>query len=114
MGWITCRCGERFNTSGSPNDGMHVVRDHDFGEYVFHIWETYQLCDIERQGRLPNRGTAASEEFHAGLNRSSDLEGELWECPSCSRLLWRRPGEGDCAAFGQNHSEPVSSMTTPR
>jgi hypothetical protein len=72
---------------------MHVVRDRDMDNYARHVWRTYQLCDVERGGMLPNAGTPESTQFHESLYDGVDLEGEMWECPKCGCIHWRRPGE---------------------
>jgi hypothetical protein len=78
---------------------MRVVRERDREAYSFHFWRSYQLSDMERGGMLPEAGTEASEQFHESLYASLDLEGELWECPTCGRLLFRRPGEQQFRSF---------------
>jgi rubredoxin len=93
MAHFSCHCGHIFSNAEGPNDSMHVVRDEDMDEYCRHVWRTYQLCDIERGGMLPEGGTQASADFHESMYASMDLEGEMWECPQCGRIYWRRPGE---------------------
>jgi hypothetical protein len=93
MGKLKCLCGHTIRDVDCPNDSMHVFRDHDRDEHGFHHWRSYQLVDVERAGMLPEVGTEDSERFHESLYRLLDLEGELWECPECGRLLFRRPGE---------------------
>jgi hypothetical protein len=48
---------------------------------------------------LPTRDSPESETFHESLHASLDLEGTLWECPKCGRLLFRRPGEKGLFSF---------------
>jgi len=102
MAKLFCPCGHVFSNVGSPNDAMHVVRDRDMCSYSHHTWRTQQICEVERGGMLPDRGTEASELFHESLYASRDLEGELWECPQCGRLLFRRPGEESFRAFRED------------
>jgi hypothetical protein len=99
MARIGCPCGNVFSTVMCPNDSMHVIPDKDYSEYSKHIWQQFQLCDIERNGMLPDKDTEESDLFHNSLYRSMDLEGELWECAKCGRLLWRRPGEKTFRSF---------------
>lgn len=77
MATIACPCGARLKDSGEPNAGMTVVRNNDRRRHDYHVWRTYQLSDVERNGMLPERGSAASEEFHESLYAALDLEGEL-------------------------------------
>jgi hypothetical protein len=72
---------------------MHVIRDRDMHNYARHVWRTYQLCDVEHHGMLPDAGTQESEDFHESLYAGMDLEGEMWECPKCGRIHWRRSGQ---------------------
>jgi hypothetical protein len=99
MAKLKCFCGYAFSDVDSPSDAMQVVRARDAEVHGFHQWRTYQLCDIERGGALPERGTPASDAFHESLNASVTLEGALWECPRCGRLLFRRPGEETFRSF---------------
>jgi hypothetical protein len=99
MGQFRCQCGHVFSNVGSPNDSMYVVRDRDMDSYVHHVWRMYQLSDAERGGMLPDAGTQESKDFHDSLNARMDLEGEMWECPKCGRIHWRRPGEGRFRAY---------------
>lgn len=101
MAKIGCVCGHVFSTVTSPNGSMQVVRNSDQAAYAEHVWRTYQLSDIERNGMLPPKGSAESEAFHASLDAGLELEGELWECPDCARLLFRRPGEENFRVFEQ-------------
>ena len=93
MAHFNCQCGHLFSNVGCPNDSMHIVRDRDMDSYARHVWRTYQLCDVERGGMLPAAGTPESRDFHESLFAGMDLEGEMWECPKCGRIHWRRPGE---------------------
>jgi hypothetical protein len=93
VGKIVCGCGHGFSATGRPDESLRVVRDRDASEHDRHVWRSYQLCDIERGGMLPSAGTPESEQFHASLYASQELEGCLWECPRCGCLLDRRPGE---------------------
>ena len=90
MGHFGCKCGFLFS---DVDDRMHVIRDRDMDSYAFHMWRTYQLCDMERDGMLPDVGTQESKVFHESLGAGMDLEGEMWECPKCARIHWRRPGQ---------------------
>jgi hypothetical protein len=99
MGHFSCQCGHLFSNVGSPNDSMHVIRDRDMDGYSRHVWRTYQLCDVERGGMLPDAGTEESKDFHDSLYAGMDLEGEMWECPECGRIHWRRPGEQRFRAY---------------
>jgi hypothetical protein len=75
--------------------------------YIKHVWCSYQISDVERGGMLPERGTLESEQFHESLHASLHLEGELWECPACGRLLFRRPAEQKMQSFlPENRSQP--------
>ena len=107
MGKVACPCGNGFSTTGCPDDSMHVVRDRDMEAYARHVWRSYQLSDVDRGGMLPERGTEASEQFHESLYASLDLEGELWECPACCRLLFRRPREQQLQSFLPEKRGPV-------
>lgn len=78
---------------------MHVVRDRDMAAYTRHVWQSFQLSDVERGGMLPERGTEASNVFHESLYSSLEMEGGLWECAACGRLLFRRPGEQELRSF---------------
>ena len=61
--------------------------------YMHHVWRSYPISDVERGGLLPEPGSVASEQFHESLYASLELQGEIWECPECTRLLLRRPGD---------------------
>lgn len=91
---------------------MHVVRDRDMEAYTKYVWRSYQLSNMERSGMMPEQGTPASDEFHESLYSSLDQEGELWECPGCGRLLFRRPGEQQLRSFlpeKHSHAEKDSA-----
>lgn len=93
MGHFNCKCGHLLSNVGCPNDSMHVIRDGDMDHYARHLWQTHQLCDVERGGMLPDAGTQESKDFHESLSAGMNLEGELWECPKCGRIHLRRPGQ---------------------
>jgi len=78
---------------------MRVYRDLETDEHGFHTWRSYQLVDVERKGMIPDLDTEPSEQFHESLYCLIDLEGELWECPDCGRLHFRRPGEKEFHPF---------------
>jgi len=99
MAHFACQCGHLFSNVGCPNESFHVVRDLDKDEYDKHVWQTYQLCDVERGGMLPDGGTQASDDFHESMYASMDLEGEMWECPKCGRIHWRRAGQDRFQTF---------------
>jgi hypothetical protein len=99
VGKVACPCGNVFSTTGCPDDSMRVVRERDREAYDRHIWRSYQLCDAERGGMLPPPESPESEQFHESLHASLDLQGTLWECLTCGRLLFRRPGEQQLRSF---------------
>ncbi len=113
MGKVACPCGNVFSTTGSPDDSMRVIRDRDRQAYTRHVWRSYQLSDVERGGMLPERGTEESDQFHESLYASLDLEGELWECPACGRLLFRRPGEQQLRSFLPEERSPAEPSAAP-
>jgi rubredoxin len=94
-----CSCGYVFSNVACPSDAMVVVRDRDRDAHGYHQWRTYQISDVERGGALPELGTPASDALHESLGASLAFEGELWECPTCGRILFRRPGEDRFRAF---------------
>ncbi len=99
MGKIACLCGHVFSTTSCPNDSMTIIRDRNSEDHERHVWRTYQLSDFERGGMLPEPGSLESDAFHESLYACQELEGELWECPRCGRLLLRRPGESGFCTF---------------
>ena len=113
MGTIKCLCGNEFSDTGSPNESMHVVRDRDMDAYCRYVWRSYQLCDIDRKGMIPDQGTDDSKAFHASLCASIDLEGELWECAACGRLLFQRPGEQGFRYFRPESFSKAELSTEP-
>ncbi|MBA4019436.1 MAG: hypothetical protein C0483_19905 [Pirellula sp.] len=113
MGKLTCPCGNWFSTTGCPDDSMHVVRDRDMDAYAQHVWQSYQLSDVERGGMLPERAIQESEQFHNSLEASLDMEGELWECPACCRLLFRGPGDQQFRSFLPEKLAPDEPAAAP-
>jgi hypothetical protein len=95
---LRCHCGYFLSDSGDPNDRLHVVRDRDMSEYMRHISRVWRIQE-ERGDMLPPLGSRESDDFHESLNASVEMTGEMWECPKCGRLLWRRPGERTFKTF---------------
>jgi hypothetical protein len=106
MGSLACPCGHRFSTTACPDESMKVIRERDREAYSFHSWRSYQLCDIDHGGMLPPRGSSESEDFHESLDACLGLEGTLWECPTCGRLLFRLAGQDSYRVFIPDHGSP--------
>jgi hypothetical protein len=66
---LACRCGYVHNLSPIPDDGWVTVLDRDFESVLEAESESGKAPDV------------------------SNLLGSLYECPSCNRVMWEKPGE---------------------
>jgi hypothetical protein len=74
------------------------VRD---GEY-----DSLLSAEAERAAVDAAGAGASAEARGAGDRRIDELTGTLYECPSCGRLLWRRPGAEEYRSYAP---EPPAS-----
>ncbi len=88
---LRCRCGYVHDLSPMPDAGWLTVRDADYEEL---LWVEAERAALESQVPRP-----PVEAFGPGDRRVGELHGLLYDCPSCGRLLWRRPGEEEFRAY---------------
>ena len=87
---LLCPCGYIHDLSPIPDAGWLTVRDADYE----------QLIGVETErAALSARVPPPVEECGPGDRRVGELHGLLYECPSCGRLLWRRPGDQEFRAY---------------
>ena len=80
---LLCPCGFVHNLSAIPDDGYVVVRNKD--------WDVY--LDRQREygdGFHAVEGTTEREASSRALQEIVQLNGLLYECPNCGRLMWHK------------------------
>jgi hypothetical protein len=89
---VTCRCGYQHNLTPCPDDGWITVRDRDY----------QQLLEVE---------AAQRDNSSVGVP-AFQLQGRLYECPACGRLMWSRPGDR-CSNFEVFNREDCGRNSNP-
>ena len=91
---LICRCGYVHDLSPIPDAGWVTVRDREYEELIaLH-------CEAERRQQS---GEAVSRPREKLFGEIVARRGRLYECPTCGRLMWKRPGGSTYAVFA---SEP--------
>lgn len=86
---LRCPCGHIHDLSLIPDAGWITVLDARYEELL--------ATEAERD-RL-HAEAAPTEAFAPADSRLVDLLGHMYECPSCARIMWRRPGEEEFRVY---------------
>ena len=88
---LRCPCGYVQDLSAIPDAGWLTVRDADY--------ESLLAAERERDVLRAQAPAAPVEAFGSADRTVVDALGTLYECPSCGRLLWRRPGDEEYRSY---------------
>src|SRR4051794_23673446 len=85
MGTIYCPCGNMHRTTASPDDAWITIRDRDIEAYLHH------RAAYSRGFDAPE-GSEERKASDIDGGASLRMEGRIYECTTCGRILWFKPG----------------------
>lgn len=83
---LLCPCGYVHDLSPIPDAGWITVSDTDYEALT--AAEVLAVVDPATAGKRGEPETSFVQ-----------LSGSLYECPTCGRLMWKRPGEAEFRSF---------------